>query len=75
MKHHWDKKHKPTFDPNAPKSYEEAQDQFEEVLKKAYNNPANGMKERKIANPGYMMKGGVPHKFKEGRWIPLKKIS
>lgn len=74
VKHHWDKKHKPQFDPNAPKTKEEAQQQFKEALEKARNNPANGMKEQ-IKPSGYMMKNGIPHKFKNGAWIPLTKMS
>lgn len=72
-KHHWDKKHKPTIDPNAPKNWEEAQEQFNEALAKAAKNPANH--QRHTVNPGYMMRDGVPHKFKDGNWIPLTKMS
>lgn len=73
VKHHWDKKHKPSFDPNAPKNWEEAQEQFKEALAKAAKNPANQIQQPQ--NPGYMMKDGIPHKFKEGRWIPLTKMN
>jgi len=74
-KHHWDKKHKPSFNPTAPKSREEAQQQFQEALSRAAKNPANGMMEPKPSNNSYMMKDGIPHKFKEGRWVPLTKMS
>jgi len=75
VKHHWDKKHKPSFNPTAPKSKEEAQEQFTEALSRAAKNPANGMMEPKPSNNSYMMKDGVPHKFKNGIWTPLTKMS
>jgi len=72
VKHHWDKKHKPSFNPTAPKSKEEAQQQFAEALERAAKNPANRI--NNTVNPGYMMKGGIPHKFKDGVWTPLTKM-
>jgi hypothetical protein len=73
FKHPWDKKHKPSFDPNAPKTYDEAKVQFEKALAKASKNPANQV--LKPTNPGYMMKDGIPHKFSKGKWIPLTRIN
>lgn len=72
VKHHWDKKHKPSFNPTAPKSKEEALEQFTEALAKAAKNPANQVNNQ--VNPGYMMRDGVPHKFKNGIWTPLTKM-
>lgn len=63
------------FDANAPKNYEDAKSQFEAALEKARNIPANGMKEKRPVNPGYMMRNGVPCKFKNGQWIPLTKMN
>ena len=72
VKHHWDKKHKPSFNPTAPKNKEEAQEQFKEALGRAAKNPANRIDTP--VNPGYMMIDGVPCKFKNGTWTPLTKM-
>ena len=73
VKHHWDKKHTPSFNPTAPKSKEEALEQFTEALAKAAKNPANQVNNQ--VNPGYMMRDGVPHKFKNGNWTALPRIN
>jgi len=72
-KHPWDKKHKPTFNPTAPKTYDEAKSQFEKALARAAKNPANRV--LKPTTAGYMMKDGIPHKISNGKWIPLSKIN
>jgi len=58
---------------NTPKNYQEAKEQFEAAVERAKKNPQNKVETPKMGN--YMMRDGIPHKFKEGRWIPLTKIN
>lgn len=56
-----------------PANYDEAKQQFEEALERAKKLPGN--KETVFKPASYIMKGGIPHKFKEGKWVPLTRIN
>jgi hypothetical protein len=56
-----------------PANYDEAKRQFEEALAKAKKLPGN--QETITKQPTYIIKDGIPHKFKEGRWVPLTRIN
>lgn len=71
-KHHWDKKHKAQFI-NTPKDVARAE--FEKALEKANKNPSNKEKYTPNKSVSYMERNGVPHKFKDGQWVPLTRIN
>lgn len=71
-KHPWDKKHKPTF---VNVSKEEAKIAFEKVLEKANKMAGNKEKYTPNVQTSYMTRDGIPHKLKDGQWIPLTKIN
>jgi hypothetical protein len=50
-------------------SKEDMKEVLERAQKKAFNKPTH----TKAQN--YMMRDGIPHKLKEGRWVPLTKIN
>ena len=50
-------------------SREEMEEVFQRAQKKAYNKPQH----TKAQN--YMMRDGIPHKLKDGHWIPLTKMN
>ena len=58
-------KHQPT--------YEETKAEFEIALAKA--KKISGNKDTVIKVPSYVMRGGIPHKLVEGRWVPLTRIN
>ena len=55
-----------------PKNYQEAKEQFEAAVELAQKNPQNRVETPKMGN--YVMRDGVPHKFKNGVWTPLTKL-
>lgn len=71
-KHHWDKKHKAQFI-NTPNSV--AKVEFEKVLEKANKMAGNKEKYTPNVQTSYMTRDGVPHKFKDGQWVPLTRIN
>ena len=55
-----------------PKNYQEAKEQFEAAVERAQKNPQNRVETPKMGN--YIMRDGIPHKFKNGVWTPLTKL-
>ena len=50
-------------------SKEDMKEVIERAQKKPFNKPQNNK------SKSYTMRGGIPHKLKEGRWVPLTKIN
>jgi hypothetical protein len=62
-----------SLEKHQPANYNQAKQQFEDALAKAKKIAGNG--DTVIKPVGYVMRGGIPHKFKEGKWIPLTRIN
>ena len=50
-----------------------SKEDMKEVLERAQKKPFNKPTTTKAQN--YVMRGGIPHKFKEGQWVPLTKMN
>lgn len=57
-------------------TYEDIKSEFEQVLAKAKTRIGNQPYQapRKSNSPSYQMIDGIPHKLKDGQWVPLKKL-
>jgi len=48
---------------------------FEKALEKANKMASNKEKYTPNVQTSYMTRDGVPHKFKDGQWVPLTRIN
>ena len=63
-KHPWEYKQKAVY------GKKPTAEEFAELVKKA-----TAKDEKEIKPSSYMIIDGIPHKFKEGQWVPLTKIN
>lgn len=75
-KHPWDRKHPSTRQKASKQEFEEVLKKIEDQEKKFQSDVfVDRTKPKKKSKPSpYKMIDGIPHKLKEGKWIPLTKL-